>query len=90
MPFGIYIKAMGLISIVWLESLPWDPLHATLSMVQGMGEPLNNYKQVRDAIKLMTEPTLFALSKRHVTLSTVGVVPRLLQIGHDLPVGACC
>ncbi|KAL2643225.1 hypothetical protein R1flu_010812 [Riccia fluitans] len=45
---------------------------ATLFM--GMGEPLNNYQAVLQAIKTMTGPS-FSMSPSHITVSTVGVVP---------------
>ena len=37
----------------------------------GMGEPLNNYAAVREAVALMTDSTTFALRRRAVTVSTV-------------------
>lgn len=61
----------------------------TLACMQGMGEPLANYEAVRDAVDLMTDPRIFALARRQVTISTVGVIPRIKQLAEDLPVGAC-
>lgn len=49
--------------------------------VQGMGEPLNNYEAVRAAVALMIDPSLFSLRRSKVTISTVGIVPRILQVG---------
>ncbi len=51
-----------------------------------MGEPLHNYAPVVAAIRLMTNAAVFGLGRRHVTLSTVGVIPRVLQLADDLPV----
>ena len=48
--------------------------------VQGMGEPLNNYEQVRTATRTMINPTLFGLKRSKVTISTVGIIPRILQV----------
>lgn len=48
--------------------------------VQGMGEPLNNYEQVRTATRMMINPTLFGLKRSKVTISTVGIIPRILQV----------
>ena len=50
-----------------------------------MGEPLNNYSAVRDAVTLMTHNSLFALRRSAVTVSTVGVIPRIQQLAQDLP-----
>jgi len=50
----------------------------------GMGEPLNNYKAVVEGARIMTG-RCFGLSPTHITISTVGVVPRMLSIANDLP-----
>jgi 23S rRNA (adenine2503-C2)-methyltransferase len=41
----------------------------------GMGEPLHNRAAVEEAIERLVDPEWFGLSPRHVTLSTVGIVP---------------
>ena len=46
-------------------------------VLMGMGEPLLNMKAVVPALKLMIDDLAFALSKRHVTVSTSGVVPKM-------------
>ncbi|PSC70785.1 radical SAM domain-containing [Micractinium conductrix] len=51
----------------------------------GMGEPLNNYEAVCSAVHMMTDPRVFGLRRKKVTVSTVGVVPRLLQMADDMP-----
>lgn len=51
----------------------------------GMGEPLNNYDQVSAAVHMMIDPQTFALRRSAVTVSTVGVIPRMLQMMDDLP-----
>lgn len=50
-----------------------------------MGEPLNNYNEVSSAVKMMVDPQVFALRRSAVTVSTVGVIPRMLQMMEDLP-----
>lgn len=50
----------------------------------GMGEPLNNYKAVVEGTRIMTG-RCFGLSPTHITISTVGVIPRMLSIADDLP-----
>jgi len=40
--------------------------------LMGMGEPLDNFDAVRDAIAILCDPLALALAPRHVTLSTVG------------------
>jgi len=51
----------------------------------GMGEPMNNYQQVTRAISMMINPQVFGLRQQSVTLSTVGVIPRMIQLATDLP-----
>jgi hypothetical protein len=51
----------------------------------GMGEPLDNYHSVLGALKTMTDPSRFSLSPTRVTISTVGVVPRILKLIRDAP-----
>ncbi|GMH42476.1 hypothetical protein BSKO_10395 [Bryopsis sp. KO-2023] len=51
----------------------------------GMGEPLNNYDAVRQAVDMLTHSQVFGLSRKHVTISTVGVVQRLRDLAKDLP-----
>lgn len=51
----------------------------------GMGEPLDAYDEVCEAIRMLTKQTLFGVSHKHLTVSTVGVIPRIRQLAHDLP-----
>ena len=51
----------------------------------GMGEPLNNYASVLAAFRAMTNPRLFALPPRRVTVSTVGVAPKMRALARDAP-----
>ena len=51
----------------------------------GMGEPLANYKAVLGAIHRMTDPTPdgLGMSARGITVSTVGLVPRINQLAEE-------
>ncbi|KAI9356757.1 hypothetical protein DFJ73DRAFT_221170 [Zopfochytrium polystomum] len=51
----------------------------------GMGEPLDNYAAVVDAIKLMTDGQGLRLDASKICISTVGVVPRIRQLATELP-----
>ncbi|WP_373087175.1 23S rRNA (adenine(2503)-C(2))-methyltransferase RlmN [Sneathiella sp.] len=55
-------------------------------VMMGMGEPLLNYDNVAKAIKIMMDGEGISLSKRRITLSTSGVVPKIRQCGTDLGV----
>ena len=52
----------------------------------GMGEPLFNYKNVAEAMRIIMCGEGVALSKRRITLSTSGVVPEIKRCGDDLGV----
>jgi 23S rRNA (adenine2503-C2)-methyltransferase len=43
----------------------------------GMGEPFLNVPSVRDAVQRLTDPAGFGLGQRHITVSTVGIVPQI-------------
>jgi len=43
----------------------------------GMGEPFHNYEAVMDAVKLLNDPHGLGLGHRHITISTVGLVPQI-------------
>lgn len=53
----------------------------------GMGEPLLNYEHMKTSIEIMLRQDRFSLSKRHITISTCGIVPwidRLVADGIDV------
>ncbi|MFP4560002.1 MAG: 23S rRNA (adenine(2503)-C(2))-methyltransferase RlmN [Thiohalorhabdus sp.] len=52
----------------------------------GMGEPLLNYDAVLRAIHLLMDDCAYGLSRRRITVSTVGVVPKIADLGRDTPV----
>ena len=55
-------------------------------VMMGMGEPLYNFENVRDALKLVMDGDGLALSKRRITLSTSGVVPLMARAGEEIGV----
>ena len=55
-------------------------------VMMGMGEPLYNFENVRDALKLVMDGDGLALSKRRTTLSTSGVVPLMARAGEEIGV----
>ena len=46
----------------------------------GMGEPLDNLEPVLEAIAVLTEPAGFGVPERRITVSTVGIVPRMDEL----------
>lgn len=55
-------------------------------VLMGMGEPLYNFDNVRDAMLLIMDSAGLALSKRRITLSTSGVVPMMARCGEEIGV----
>ncbi|HEY1125893.1 MAG TPA: 23S rRNA (adenine(2503)-C(2))-methyltransferase RlmN [Sphingobium sp.] len=55
-------------------------------VMMGMGEPLYNFENVRDALKVVMDGDGLALSKRRITLSTSGVVPMMARAGEEIGV----
>lgn len=55
-------------------------------VMMGMGEPLYNYQNVAKALQICMHPDGLGISKRHITLSTSGVVPQIQQCGEELNV----
>jgi 23S rRNA (adenine2503-C2)-methyltransferase len=55
-------------------------------VMMGMGEPLYNFDNVRDALGLIMDGDGLALSKRRITLSTSGVVPMMARCGDEIGV----
>ena len=55
-------------------------------VMMGMGEPLYNFENVRDALRLVMDGDGLALSKRRITLSTSGVIPMMARAGEEIGV----
>jgi 23S rRNA (adenine2503-C2)-methyltransferase len=49
----------------------------------GMGEPLYNFENVREAIGVLTDQEGLQLSKRRITVSTSGVAPQIGPLGEE-------
>jgi 23S rRNA (adenine2503-C2)-methyltransferase len=52
-------------------------------VLMGMGEPLYNFANVRDAMAIAADGDGLAFSKRRITLSTSGVVPQIERWGRE-------
>lgn len=53
-------------------------------VLMGMGEPLYNFENVRDAMKIAMDPDGISLSRRRITLSTSGVVPEIARTAEEI------
>jgi len=71
-----------------LGEWPSQPEGRMLSniVMMGMGEPLYNFENVRDALKIVMDGDGLGLSRRRITLSTSGVVPMMARAGAEIGV----
>nr|WP_121252938.1 23S rRNA (adenine(2503)-C(2))-methyltransferase RlmN [Nocardioides ferulae] len=65
--------------------VPGGPGRVSNVVFMGMGEPLANFKAVIGAVRRLTDPAPSGLgmSARGVTVSTVGLVPRINQLAEE-------
>ncbi len=57
------------------------PLAATNIVFMGMGEPLMNWTSVDAALTVLNSPDGFGIGARHITVSTVGILPGIVALG---------
>jgi 23S rRNA (adenine2503-C2)-methyltransferase len=77
--------------VVWFAAeaasgvVPGSPPRLSHVVFMGMGEPLANYARVIDAVRRLTAPAPegLGLSQRHVTVSTVGLVPAMRRLADE-------
>ena len=74
----------------WPGAVPEDPRGLPASerkitnvVLMGMGEPLYNFDNVRDACAITADGEGLSISKRRITLSTSGVVPEIPRWGEE-------
>ncbi|MCA2013419.1 23S rRNA (adenine(2503)-C(2))-methyltransferase RlmN [Pararhodobacter sp. CCB-MM2] len=53
-------------------------------VLMGMGEPLYNFDNVRDAMKIVMDGEGISLSRRRITLSTSGIVPEIARTAEEI------
>jgi 23S rRNA (adenine2503-C2)-methyltransferase len=49
----------------------------------GMGEPLANYENTMSAIRVLNDGQGLNIGARHITVSTVGLIPQILQLAEE-------
>lgn len=59
------------------------PTTVTNIVLMGMGEPMHNYRNVWTALRRLTDADSFGLGARHITLSTVGLVPMIDRMAEE-------
>ncbi len=89
--FNRNLTTAEIIGQLWVakRTLQADPKGARVVsnvVMMGMGEPLLNFDNVVNALRLMMDDNAYGLSKRRVTLSTSGVLPALDRLADTLDV----
>ena len=60
------------------------PRRSRLNVVfMGMGEPLLNYDPVMKAVEILADHAGMELALRHITVSTSGIIPRILDMARE-------
>jgi len=57
------------------------PIPVTNVVFMGMGEPLMNWKAVESVLTILNDPAGLGIGARHITVSTVGVLPGIVALG---------
>jgi 23S rRNA (adenine2503-C2)-methyltransferase len=72
-----------------LRRQPWEAPdgatidHVTNLVFMGMGEPLHNYENTLHALRILNLPKGLNVGARHMTVSTVGLVPGILRLAEE-------
>ena len=54
-------------------------------VVMGVGEPFDNYDNLMDALRIINNPYGIEIGSRHITVSTYGIIPKIIQFAKDQP-----
>ena len=57
------------------------PVGVTNIVFMGMGEPMMNWNAVDPTLTLLNDPRALGIGARHITISTVGVLPGIIALG---------
>ncbi|MDQ2717989.1 MAG: 23S rRNA (adenine(2503)-C(2))-methyltransferase RlmN, partial [Chloroflexota bacterium] len=79
--FARELRAASWVAAGLPGSRPID--HITNIVLMGMGEPLHNYDNVLQALRILNSAEGFNLGARHMTVSTVGLVPAILKLSQE-------
>ena len=74
------------------DLLEWDHLKGSKVkkrsisniVLMGMGEPLYNFEEVKSGLKIIMDETGISISRKRITLSTSGVVPKIASVGEEI------
>jgi 23S rRNA (adenine2503-C2)-methyltransferase len=79
----IVAQALHFAHVLDDEAYPANGGRLTNVVLMGMGEPLLNYEHSLSAIRRLIHPQGFNLGQRHITISTVGIVPGIMRLADE-------
>jgi 23S rRNA (adenine2503-C2)-methyltransferase len=59
--------------------------HISNIVIMGIGEPFDNYDNLKQALNIFNNHYGIAIGSRHITVSTCGIVPKILQFAREFP-----
>ncbi len=79
------VRDLGAYEIVQQIMLVEEDINKRISsvVIMGIGEPLDNYDNVMNFIKVINDPKGIAIGARHITLSTCGLVPKIKDLMNE-------
>ena len=89
--FNRNLTTAEIIGQLWWANRAMGAVHGVERVISnvvlmGMGEPLLNLDHVLPALRLMLDDNAYGLSRRRVTVSTVGIVPMMDRLRDECPV----
>lgn len=81
MGFSRNLEAFEIAGQVRELALLDPPLRPTNIVFMGMGEPMMNWKAVDPTLTILNDPDGCGIGARHITVSTVGVLPGIVALG---------
>ena len=79
----IVAQALHFARVLENKAHPDIDTRLTNVVLMGMGEPLLNYDHSLSAIRRLIHPQGFNLGQRHITVSTVGIVPGIRRLANE-------
>lgn len=72
--------------VLWAKRVIGEDERIGNLVYMGMGEPLDNYKEVVESIRILLDDKGQDFAGRRITVSTSGVAPKIPRLGADVPV----
>lgn len=71
--------------LFWIQQLKKKNKKLSTVVYMGMGEPFNNWKNVSESIKILTDPELFGFGSRSISVSTSGLAEGIGKLADEFP-----